>query len=207
MSEELDVDELRSELETIKDAMGIKERYPSQFQLWLVYGLLVALASLGSQLVVLLELPWWGHWLSWGSLMALGGAYQAVGMDDYPDAGSAEAKPDIPFVYLTVFAYAVVVLTIIAPLFDGVSGVVASSTIFAVLVGAVGLAYLVAGNLLKAYYIRKRDRQTFYVGGVWMLVLAGVIPHVGVLRTWGYAAFGIAFGVHAVGSYVVLARA
>jgi len=207
MSEELNVEELRAELETIKDAMGIQERYPSQFRLWLVYGLLVALASLGSQLVVLLELPWWGHWLSWGSLMALGGAYQAVGVDDYPEGGSAGAKPDIPMVYLFVFAYAVTVLTLIAPLFDGASDVVASSTIFAVFVGAVGLAYLVAGNVLKAYYIRKRDRQTFYVGGVWMLLLAGVIPHVGVLRTWGYAAFGIAFGVHAVGSYVVLARA
>jgi len=207
MSKELDVEELRTELETIKDAMGIQERYPSQFQLWLVYGVLVALASVGSQVVVLLDLPWWGHWLSWGGLMALGAAYQTVGMDDYPTKRSEEAKPSLPLVYLGVFGYAVVVLTMIAPLFEGVDPAVASSTIFAIFVGGVGLAYLVVGNLLTAYYIRKRDRQTFYVGGLWMLVLAGLIPHVGILRTWGYAIFGIAFGVHAVVSYTVLARA
>jgi hypothetical protein len=207
MTEELDVEELRSELETIKDAMGIQERYPSQFHLWLVYGVLVALAAFGSQVVVLFDLPWWGHWLAWGGLLALGSAYQAVGLDDHSSQGSDQAKPSISFIYVAIFGYAIILLTIVAPLIDGAAPAVASSTIFAVFVGAVGLAYLVAGNVLSAYYIRKRDRQTFYVGGVWMLVLAGVIPQVGVLQTWGYAVFGIAFGIHAIISYIVLTRA
>jgi hypothetical protein len=206
MSEELDVEELRSELETIKDAMGIQERYPSQFQLWLVYGVLVALASLGSQAVVLLDLPGWGHALSWGGFMAAGSVYQYLAVDDETSSGGGEAKPSVPLVYLAVFAYAVVALVAVAPLFEGSDPTVASSTIFAVFVGAVGLAYLLAGNVLTAYYIRTRDRRTFYVGGVWMLVLAGLIPHIGVLQRWGYAVFGIAFGVHAVVSYVVLAQ-
>jgi uncharacterized protein YhhL (DUF1145 family) len=139
--------------------------------------------------------------------MALGSAYQAVGLDDHPTTDGRDAKPSIPLVYLSAFGFAVVVVTIVAPLVESATAAVASSTVFAIFVGAVGLAYLVTGTLLKAYYIRRRDRQTFYVGGVWMLVLAGVIPHVAVLRTWGYAVFGIAFGVHAVASYIVLARA
>lgn len=205
--EELDVEQLQSELETIKDAMGIQERYPSQFHLWLVYGVLVALAALGSQAVVLLDLPAWGHWVSWGGFMALGGVYQGVAMDDNPGDGNAEGKPSIGLQYLSVFGYALVVLALVNPLFDGAEDALVSSTIFALFVGAVGLAYLLAGNALTAYYIRRRDRVAFYVGGAWMLLLALVIPRVPVLQKWGYAVFGIAFGLHAVGSYVLLARA
>ncbi len=207
MSEELDVEQLRSELETIKDAMGIQERYPTQFRVWLVYGVLVALASVGSQAVVMQELPWWGHWLSWGGFMTAGGIYQAVAVDDRTSSQTGAAKPDLRLVYLSVFGYALVVLSFLSPLLEGVESAVASSTIFALFVGAVGLAYLVAGNLLQAYYIRKRDRLAFYVGGVWMLGFAGLLPQFALLRQWGYALFGIAFGLHAIGSYIVLARA
>jgi hypothetical protein len=203
---ELDTEALRAELETIKGAMGLGERYESQFHLWLVYGVLVGLASLGSQAVVLYGLPGWGHWLSWGGFMALGVLYQAVALDG---SGSdrttgADARPNIGLTYLAVFGYAVAVLAIAAPLFEGVGGAVASSTIFAVFVGAVGLAYLLAGNSLKAYYIRRRDRYAFYAGGVWILALAVLIPRIGLLQRWGYAAFGVAFAVHAVASYLYL---
>lgn len=202
---EIDVEQLRTELDHIKDAMGIQERYPSQFQIWLIYGVLVAIAAVGSQLVVLLDLPGWGHWVSWGATMGLGGVYQWATTEGEA-GGSTEAKPDIWLQYLAAFAYALVVLAIVAPLLADASAPVASSTIFAIIVGGVGLAYLVAGNALKAYYIRRRDRYAFYLGGVWMFVLAALIPHVAILRQWGYAVFGIAFGVHALGSYIVLSR-
>ncbi|MFC7135161.1 MULTISPECIES: hypothetical protein [Salinibaculum] len=208
MSEELDVEELRSELETIKDAMGIRERYPSQFRLWLVYGVLVGLAALGSQAVVLYDLPGWGHWVAWGGLMGLGGVYQWVGIDREMGAGgSSDAKPNVGVHYLAAFGYAFAVLAAVSPLFDGAEAAVLSSTVFAVVVGAVGLAYVLVGNALKAYYIRRRDRLAFYLGGAWMLGLAAVIPNVPALRRWGYAVFGIAFALHAVGSYIALARA
>lgn len=201
---ELDSEALRTELETIKDAMGLGERYESEFHLWLVYGVLVGLASLGSQAVVLYGLPGWGHWVSWGGFMSLGGIYQAVALDTSSGTGADGARPSLGLSYLAVFGYAVAVLVIAAPLFEGVGSAVASSTVFAVFVGAVGLAYLLAGNTLQAYYIRRRDRYAFYVGGAWILGLAVLLPRVALLRRWGYAVFGVAFAVHAVASYLYL---
>jgi hypothetical protein len=207
MSEELDVEQLQQELTRIKDAMGLSERYPSQFQLWLVYGVLVGLASLGSQAIVLYDLPGWGHAVSWGGFMALGSVYQYAAIDDpTSDGGTGGGKPSIGLQYLAVFGYAVLVVWLAVPGLESLGSARASATIFAVAVGAVGLAYLLAGNALRAYYIRRRDRLAFYAGGVWMLTLAAAIPAVPLLRQWGYAAFGIAFGLHAVASYYVLAR-
>jgi hypothetical protein len=37
-----------------------------------------------------------------------------------------------------------------------------------------------------------------------MLLLAVAIPNVELLETWGYTAFGVLYGAHAVASYVVL---
>jgi hypothetical protein len=207
MSEELDVEELQRELATIKDAMGLRERYPSQFQLWLVYGVLVGLASLGSQAVAVVGLPGWGHAVSWAGFMGLGNVYQYVALDDHTEDGqTGGAKPSIGLQYVVVLAYAVLVVWLLAPALDSLAAVRASATIFAVAVGAVGLAYLLAGNALRAYYIRRRDRLAFYAGGVWMLALAAAIPTVPALQRWGYAVFGIAFGLHAVVSYYVLDR-
>jgi hypothetical protein len=46
--------------------------------------------------------------------------------------------------------------------------------------------------------------MAFYIGGAWMLVLAVLLVQVEFLHTWGYAAFGIAYGTHALGSYLAL---
>jgi hypothetical protein len=201
-SQELDKAALRSEIESIKDAIGINERYGSQFHLWLVYGVLVGLASVGSQAVVSLDLPWWGHWVSWGVLMGVGSVYQWFVSDDTA-GGTAEAKPSIGLLYAAVFGYVVVIIAAMSAFLDGSPSVV-GSTVFAVFVGGVGTAYLLVGNVLKAYYIRRRDRLAFYVGGGWMLVLAALLPQVSILREWGYGVFGLAFAVHAVGSYIYL---
>lgn len=200
--QEIDKAALRNEIESIKDAMGMNERYGSQFHLWLVYGVLVGLASMGSQAVVSLDLPWWGHWVSWGVLMGVGGVYQWFVPDDTA-GGTTEAKPSIGLLYAAVFGYVLVVIAAVSAFLNGSASVV-SSTVFAVFVGGVGTAYLLVGNVLKAYYIRRRDRWAFYVGGVWMLVLAALLPQVGLLREWGYAVFGLVFAVHSVGSYLYL---
>jgi hypothetical protein len=207
MSEDPDAEELRQELSTIKDAMGLRERYPTQFRLWLVYGVLVGLASLGSQAITVFDLPGWGHAVSWGGFMALGNVYQYVAVEgDSGEESSSGANPSIALQYVAVLAYAALVAWLFVPALDSLSGARASATVFAVAVGAVGLAYLLAGNALRAYYIRKRDRLAFYTGGMWMFALAAVIPTVPVLQRWGYAVFGIAFGLHALVSYYVLAQ-
>ena len=201
---DIEREELREELETIKGAMGLQERYGSELRLWLVYAVLVGLASLGSQAVVTLELPPWGHWLSWGVFIGAGVLYQNVALGDDYGGGDSETRPGLGLQYGAVLAYALVVLAVVAPLLSGVEGALASSIVFAVAVGAVGTAYLLAGNALKAYRIRRRDRLAFYAGGAWMLALAVLLPRVPFLQRWGYAVFGLAFAVHAVGSYLAL---
>lgn len=201
-NQEFDTAALKKEIETIKDAMGMRERYASQFHLWLVYAVLVGAASIGSQAVVSLGLPWWGHWVSWGVFMGIGGVYQQFVTDDTGE-GTAVAKPSIGLLYAAVFGYVLVVIAAMSAFLEGSPSVV-SSTVFAVFVGGVGTAYLLIGNVLKAYYIRRRDRWAFYVGGGWMLVLAALLPQVGILRQWGYAVFGFTFAAHAVGSYLYL---
>jgi len=204
MSGETSPDDLREELETIKEAMGLQERYGSELRLWLVYAVLVGLASLGSQAVVALELPPWGHWLSWGAFIGVGVVYQTVVLGDDYSGGDSEARPGLGLQYGAVLVYALVVLAVVAPLFPGADPTLASSVVFAVAVGAVGTAYVLAGNVLKAYRIRRRDRLAFYAGGAWMLALAVLLPRVTLLQRWGYAVFGLAFAVHAVGSYLAL---
>jgi len=78
------------------------------------------------------------------------------------------------------------------------------SLIFSLSIALVGVGYVVIGESLRAYYIRRRDRWAFYAGGGWMVLLALVIPSVDLLETWGYAVFGILYFVHAVVSYVAL---
>ena len=78
MSEgEIDVDELRTELDQIKAAMGIDERYEGATTLWLLFGLAVPVAAALSQYVVLERLPQWYHTLIWLGVLG-GGAESAL---------------------------------------------------------------------------------------------------------------------------------
>jgi hypothetical protein len=201
---EIDVEALRTELDQIKDAMGLRERYPAQFRLWLVYGLLVPLAAFGSQAVATWDLSPWLHPVSWGAFMSVAGLFGWRHDSTESGGPTAEGKPDIWFQFLSVFAFGVVVMALLGPVAADAPEDLVSITVFAAMVGLVGVAYLVVGNSMKAHYVRRRDRYALYAGGVWMLALAAAMPHVGALRTWGYAAFGVAFGVHAVVSYAVL---
>lgn len=201
-----DVEALERDLERIKEAMGLQERYPSRFHAWLVYGLLVPLAALGSQAVVLYDLPGWGHLLSWGGFMGAGGVYLWLSGAEASGPGAGPGKPNIGVQWLTVFGYALVVLLAVSPALAGVDSVAAQATVFAVVVGAVGASYLLLANALEAYYVRQFDRRVIAVGGLWMLVLAAAIARVDLLRTWGYAAFGLAYFAYAMAAYLVLRR-
>ncbi|MFB6352603.1 MAG: hypothetical protein ABEJ92_00805 [Halobacteriales archaeon] len=200
-----DPEALQTELERIKDAMGLRDRYPSQFGLWLVYGALVLAASLSSQLIVLRGLAGWWHAVAWFVLMGAGGLYSWRRQS--ADRTSAnDARPNVLLQGAAVAALYVVFAIGLAPVLDGVTGRLAAITIFSLVVGLVGTAYLVTGESLKAYFIRRRDRYAFYFGGAWMLVLAAIMPNVPALRTWGYTVFGVAYAIHAVVAYVVLSR-
>lgn len=206
MSEDAEVEEVRADLERIKDAMGLRERYPSAFRTWLVYGVLVPLAALGSQAVVLYELPGWGHWLSWGGFLGAGALYLWLRGPEPagPDAG--DGTPSIGLQWWTVFGYALVVLLVFEPAASDVDAITAQATVFAVIVGAVGASYLLLANVLEAYYVRRFDRRVIAAGGLWMLALAVAIAWLEPLQTWGYTVYGLAYFAYAMAAYLVLRR-
>lgn len=202
---EFDVAALQAELDRIQDAMGIDERYPSQFRLWPVWGVLVLAASLTSQYVVLADLPGYLHAVAWFGFMGTGGIAQWR-LVDADSVGDTTTKPDVWLQAGAVFSVYAVYVAVLGPALEALPDRRASVILFSLIVGLVGAAYLVVGNALKAYYIRRRDRYAFYAGGAWMLALAAVLPNVTVLREWGYAAYGVAFAAHSAAAYGVLAR-
>lgn len=207
MTENTDIDSaaLQEDIDRIKDAMGLQERYPSWFQLWLVYGGLVLAASLVSQVIVLRGVPGAWHAVVWFGFMGAGGVYQwrLASRDDQP---STAVAPNLLVQGGAIASLYFVYLLVLGPVVEGVGQRLESILIFSLVVALVGVAYVVAGESLKAYRIRARDRYAFFVGGVWMLALAVLMPNVAVLRTWGYVVFGALYAVHGVGSYVLLAQ-
>jgi hypothetical protein len=202
---EIDSEALKSEVEQIKDAMGLEKRYPSQFQLWLVFGLAVVLGSTGSQVIALREMSPFYHSIAWFIPMSTAGLYQGWKQRSSPSSvGSTETKPRLRVLYLSLLGLYLVFFVILEPATGGLASDTAEILLFSLIICFVGIGYIVAGEVLRAYYIRRRDRMAFYVGGAWMLVLAALMPNVAFLETWGYAVFGTAYGLHALGSYVAL---
>lgn len=198
--DDVDPEQLQAELDQIKDAMGLQERYPSEFQLWPVAGGLVLLAALGSQVIELEGLPGLLHPVVWFGVFGVASLYRSWTTDDTRE--TPETRPRTSVQFAAVFAmYPVVVLSVGPALADDASG---SIVVFGLTVGLVGVGYLVTGEALRSYYIRRRDRWAFYVGGAWMLLLAPLLPNVGVLETWGYSVFGVLFAIHAGASYLAL---
>ncbi|WP_255192939.1 hypothetical protein [Natronobeatus ordinarius] len=203
---EVDVDALRADLEGIKDAMGLHERYPSQFQLWLVYAPLTMLAAFGSQAVVTYELPGWGHAAAWGGFMGAGALYAWYVGDEYDEPERGPPKPGTRVQLLAIVGYLLAVLFVVSPFLEDATALVESATIFALVVGAVGASYVVTGATLAAYYVRDRDRYAFYIGGAWILVFAVAMVRIPFLQEWGYAVFGVCYAVYGVLAYLSLAR-
>lgn len=203
---EIDVDALRTELDRIQDAMGIDERYPGQFRLWPVWGALVLAAALVSQYVHSQGLPEYLYAVAWFGFVGGGWLYQWY-RTDYDDRAVGDDKPDVWLQVASIFALYGVYVAVLGPAMDALPDDEASILVFALVVALVGVAYLVLGNTLKAYYIRRRDRWAFYVGGAWMLAFAALAPNVAALREWGYAVYGVLFAAHSMASYAVLSRA
>jgi hypothetical protein len=203
--QEIDPERLQAELAQIKDAMGLEERYPSRFTLWLVFGVCVLLASLGSQAIALQGLPPSLHSVVWFGAIAAGGVYQGWSQRETNTSSphSSQAKPRLWFQFAAVFAVYFVAVFSLTSLTE-IQPDTLESLIFSLTVALVGVAYLVVGESLRAYYIRRRDRWAFYVGGAWMILLAIIIPNFELLETWGYTAFGVLYAAHAVASYVAL---
>lgn len=204
MTDDGDVDpaELETQLAQIKTAMGLEERYPGQRTMWLVYGVVIGLTAVVTNVAFAADLPNWGYIALWFVMAGIivGAQWRLV----------SRSRPDgVSDIDWRVVAAAFV--TALLTLWLSVGDIVGENTANA-LRGAhffshfllfFGLAFLVAGAALRAERIRKRDRVPFYVGGAWMLALAAVLPHVRVLQLFGYAVFGIAFLCHSVATYLL----
>ena len=204
-SDDVDPETLQRDLTQIKEAMGLQEQYPTAVRLWLLYGTLGVLASLGSQAVVMFELSRWGHALSWGGLYTLGFLYEAVAVENY-EAPTPEAKPNLLVQAGAIVGLLLAILVVTAPLRAELGAIESQATVFGLIVATIGAWYIVTGSSLRAYRIRSRDRYAFYVGGVWMLAYGMAMPRTAVLQEWGYGVFGVLFALHGLASYVALTR-
>jgi hypothetical protein len=204
---EINVEQLRAELDQIKDAMGIQERYSGATSMWLLFGFAVPLASALSQYVFTQRLEGWYHALIWAGV--LGGAY-AVWYATAEEARDidfqSDGKPNLFVQFGLVYAAIFPIQAITAAFLPELSYVDEALFVQSLIVVLIGLAYGLLGSSLAAYYVRFRDRVVFYVGTAWMMGLGVAIPYVEFLQTWPHASFGGLYFVYAIGTYVVLTR-
>ncbi|QRV15415.1 hypothetical protein JMJ58_00490 [Haloterrigena salifodinae] len=200
-----DVDVLREDIEQIKSAMAIEKRYPGQRRLWLVHGVVVGLAGVITNAMFVYPWPEYVYVLVWGAVFALVGFTQ---WQTSARAGSNVADPgptpSWTVVFGTLVAGLFVVTSIVDPVRAEVESVLQGAFFFSLAFTVLGMGYLLVGTILRAYRIRAIDRYPFYVNGAWILVFALFMPHVEWLQYFGYAAFGILFFLHGVGTYYLL---
>lgn len=204
MTEDVDPEALQRDLDRIKDAMGIAERYDGAPEQWLLFGVFVAAGSALSQYVVLERLP--GYWFAaiWVGLVAVGGT--AIGYYTDTFGPTPEDRPNVGFQVFVPYLAGFPLWTALSPFLPDLAYEERTALMLGVVLVLLGVGYVVAANSLRAYRIRARDRHAFAVGGVLLVALGVAIPNFEALHTWGYAAFGATYLTYAVAAYGVLTR-
>lgn len=214
-TDDVDPERLQRQLAEIKGAMGLEDRYPGQRKLWLVYGVGVAVVSLLTEVLFVVEqLPSWGYFLVWLVFLALVGAAQWWLVSRTPTGPTPSSAPDWRVLFATLVLATVALSGLVQPLFPYLidaestetAGILQGAYFFGLVIAVAGVGFLFVGNALRAYHIRKRDRWVFYGAGVWMLVYASWFTHSEFLRLAGYAVFGILFLLYSIAAYVLLGR-
>ncbi|QKY20679.1 hypothetical protein B4589_009915 [Halolamina sp. CBA1230] len=203
MSEDVDPTELQRDLDRIKDAMGIAERYEGAPEQWLGFGVVVALGCALSQFVVLERLPGLWFLVIWLGLFGLFGAVAYWRYDGYSWA-PGDGTPNVGYLILTIYAGTFAVQFVAGPFLVELGYLAETAFVLGLVLVMLGLGYLVAAESLKAHRIRSRDRRAFQVGGALMIVLGVAVANVELLHEWGFAAYGGTYLVYAVASYWVL---
>jgi hypothetical protein len=205
---DVDPDELQAQLDDIKQAMGLSERYPGQGRVWLVYGLLVPGFAFALQLLFVVPLPEWGYVATWLGFLGVGlGSLWWLGRRT-SSSGAPAAVPDLRVVMAALVATVGALTVVSQPVLEATtaSGLVVGAYFFGLVIALAGLGFLVTGTVLRASRIRRRDRWVFYAGGLWMLVYAALFATVDVLHYAGYGVFGVLSLGQAVLSYLLLTR-
>lgn len=201
-----DAETLRADLQDIKNAMGIAERYDGSPTLWLWYGALTAAAAVLSQAIHTARVSPWLHFIVWIGLLGILGpfVYPHVFADHRELWPADEHVPNLSLQFFAVYLAFVPLLVLLAPSLETGGYVEQASLGLGMILVLTGAAYVVWGASLRAYRIRLRDRVPFFVGGVWIAGLGTAIPYVGLLQEWGFAAFGGAYMIYALVTYAVL---
>lgn len=206
MSDEIDKEALREEVDHIKEAMGIQERYPSQAKSWILWGSLFAAACFLSQIVAIKQWPGYLYAVIWWILMgAVGGPLQAkISKEHEGEIVETGTKPSFWVSIVAVLAAAFVIVISTSPFIGDLGYYETTAYIGTTILALVGVYYVILGNQLKAYYIRKSDRYALYIAGAWLLALSAVIPHFQILTNWMYAIYGATFAAYSLGAYRIL---
>lgn len=211
MTEDPDVDpaELHAQLQQIKGAMGLEDRYPGQRRLWLIYGVLVAVAGIVTESIFAIQrLPESGYILVWAALAIVAGVATwriTAGTASRRPANAPPLGRVLGALLLTFLVLVVMSGAVVVELPDTeAAGLLQGAYYFGLVVALAGLGFLIVGTILRAYYIRRRDRLVFQIAGVWMLVFAAFLTQYEFLQIFGYAIFGVLFLVHSIAAYVVL---
>jgi hypothetical protein len=202
-NEKLDKEELQAELDQIKGAMGLHERYPFWSRWWLIEGVGVGILFPLIQLLVRGTLP-----LLWFLVFA-GGVFIvhqiALGRLIARYERPATGVPNWMHWQYIWLAGMVALSIALFPVNDALD-VLPLYAAVAAGGSMLGVAYLFMGQLLEAYHIRKSDQYAFYIGGLWVLALTAVLPNLPVIQEWSFAVLGIGLAVHNVGSYLYISR-
>ncbi len=201
---DVDPEQLQAQLDRIQEAMGITERYRSAIEQWLVFGVLVAAASVVSQFVYANELPWLWYWVVWIGGLGGGSALYARLRGESVSWGGDEGRPDVNAIVGAVYFAFLPILWIVGYYAPDLTYAENSLLALSVVSVLLGVAYLVVGNVLKAYYIRAGDRYAFYAGGVLLAALGPALPAFEPTRTYPYLVFGGVYLAYSVVAYAYL---
>lgn len=201
-AEAVDPDALREDIDAIKSAMGLEERYPGQARMWLVYGGVIGLTAVVTNVAFTLSLPNGVYVAGWFAMVTVVAIAQArlVSRTSGPVAPRIDWRQLFAALALALFALWWALGDVIA---NQTEGAVRGAHYFSHVLVFLGLAFFVVGIVLGAERISLRDRLPFYVGGGWMLALATFVPHVEFLQQTGWAVFGVLFAVHSVAAYLL----
>lgn len=202
--ESVDPAELRGDVERIKEAMGIAERYRTAPSQWAFFGAFVAVGAAACQYLVLRALP--GYWVGAVWLAILAGAASFAGYSRSVFERTPAEKPNIPFQILMPYLAGLPLAAISWPFLPALAYTERIALTLSLALLLLGVGHVLAANALRAYSIQARDRWAFALGGVLLVALAVATAHVEVLHTWGYAAFGATYFGYSLASYVVLTR-
>jgi hypothetical protein len=205
-SHDVDPEALREDVDAIKSAMGLAERYDGAPSAWLYVAALVVAGAAISQAIHTARWSGWLHWAVWIGLFGIVGPLGDRLLFATRRAGwpGGSHTPNVPLQFGAIYLAVVPLQVLLAPFLEVDGYVAASSLALGMILVLLGVAYVVIGASMRAYRIRLRDRVPFYVGGLWIAGLGAVIPRFDPLQEWGFAVFGGCYLAYALLVYGLL---